>query len=54
MATTSSMHGAFSDELTRKAMGAKLINNIQPMNGRELRREAKRRRRREAKQAAKA
>ena len=52
MATTSSTHGAFSDGITRGAMKGKFI--INPLSGREMRREAERRRRREAKKAAKA
>lgn len=52
MATTSSTHGAFADGITRSAMKGQFLVN--PLSGREMRREAERRCRREAKQAAKA
>ena len=44
--------GSGSDGLTRNAMKGKFLVN--PLSGREMRREAERRRRREAKKAAKA
>ena len=52
MATTSSVNGTFSDGLTHLAMKGQFV--INPLSGREMRREAERRRRREAKKAAKA
>ena len=49
--TVSNSVGFGSDGLTRNAMKGKFLVN--PLSGREMRREAERRRRREAKQAAK-
>ena len=52
MATTSSNTGSFSDGVTSAAMKGHFC--VIPLSGREMRREAERRRRREAKKAAKA
>tara|TARA_B100000674_G_scaffold100335_1_gene72976 strand:+ start:329 stop:505 length:177 start_codon:yes stop_codon:yes gene_type:complete len=50
MATTSSHQGTFSDALTRIATQNKACGRlINPLNGREIRRETERRRRRAAK-----
>jgi hypothetical protein len=52
MATTSSHQGTFSDALTRLATRNKASGLlINPLNGREIRRETERRRRRAAKAA---
>ena len=50
--TLSTTVGFASNGLTRNAMKGKFLVN--PLSGREMRREAERRRRREAKQAVKA
>lgn len=52
MATTSSSAGSFSDGFTSVAMKGQFCVN--PLSGREMRREAERRRRREAKKAQRA
>ena len=51
MATTCSTAGAFSDDLTKISLPGFFM--VRPLNGREYRREAKRRQQREAKKQRK-